>query len=86
MHPFDTATLLETQPDGSFRGHTSPAYANMVGPFGGATAACLLQAPMQHPARLGEPVALAVNFASALADDEFSIVARALRTNRSAQH
>lgn len=86
MHPFDTATLLETLPDGSFRGHTSPAYANMVGPFGGVTAACLLKAPMQHPQRLGDPVALTVNFAAALADGEFMIVARALRTNRSTQH
>ncbi len=86
MHPFDTATLLELLPDGGFRGHTSPAYANMVGPFGGTTAACLLQAAMQHSARQGEPVALTVNFAAALADGEFRIVARALRTNRSTQH
>ena len=86
MHPFDTATQLETLPDGSFRGHTSPAYANMVGPFGGVTAACLLQAPMQHPLRLGDPIALTVNFAAALADGEFMVVARALRTNRSTQH
>lgn len=86
MHPFDTATLLEPLPDGNFRGHTTPAYANMVGPFGGVTAACLLQAPMQHPQRLGDPIALTVNFAAALADGEFSVVARALRTNRSTQH
>jgi acyl-CoA thioesterase len=86
MHPFDTATHLEPLPDGSFRGHTSPAYANMVGPFGGVTAACMLQAPMQHPLRLGDPIALTVNFAAALADGEFAIVARALRTNRSTQH
>ena len=86
MHPFDTATLLEPLADGHFRGHTSPAYANMVGPFGGTTAACLLQAAMQHPARIGEPVALTVNFAAGLADGEFLIEARALRTNRSTQH
>src|SRR5882757_4439671 len=86
MHPFDTATLLESLPDGSFRGHTSPAYANMVGPFGGVTAACLLQAPMRHTARLGDPVALTVNFAAGLADGEFHVAARALRTNRSTQH
>ncbi len=86
MHPFDTATLLETLPDGSVRGHTSPAYANMVGPFGGVIAACLLQAPMQHAQRLGDPVALTVNFAAGLADGEFIVVARALRTNRSTQH
>ena len=88
MHPFDTdtATLLEVLPDGNFRGHTSPAYANMVGPFGGVTAACLLRAPMQHTARLGEPVALTVNFAPALVDGEFVITARPLRTDRSTQH
>lgn len=86
MHPFDTATLLETLPDDRFRGHTSPAYANMVGPFGGVTAACLLQAPMQHTARLGDPIALTVNFAAALADGEFVITARPVRTNRSTQH
>lgn len=86
MHPFDTATLLEPLPDGNFRGHTSPAYANMVGPFGGVIAACLLQAPMRDARRLGEPIALTVNFAAALADGEFIVQARALRTNRSTQH
>ncbi len=85
-HPFDIATRLEPLPDGSFRGRTSPAYANMVGPFGGATAACLLQAPLQHPARIGEPIALTVNFAAALADGEFTVTAKPLRTNRSTQH
>ena len=86
QHPFDIATHLDTSPDGSFSGRTSPAYANMVGPFGGATAACLLQAPLQHAARLGEPIALTVNFAAALADGDFTIDARPLRTNRSTQH
>jgi acyl-CoA thioesterase len=86
MHPFDTATLLEHLNDGVFRGRTSPAYANMVGPFGGVIAACLLQAPMQHPLRLGAPIALTANFAAALADGEFAVVARPLRTNRSTQH
>ena len=86
MHPFDLATALVAQPDGSFRGNTSPAYANMVGPFGGVTAACLLQAAWLHPARIGEPVALTVNFAAAVADGEFTLTARAVRTNRSTQH
>ncbi|HEY9094695.1 MAG TPA: thioesterase family protein, partial [Hydrogenophaga sp.] len=36
---FDSAIALQPQPDGSFLGHTSPAYANMVGPYGGITAA-----------------------------------------------
>ncbi len=85
-HPFDIATALTLLADGRFAGRTSPEYANMVGPFGGISAACMLNAAMLHPARIGEPVALTVNFASALADGDFTIAARAARTNRSTQH
>lgn len=85
-HPFDAATHLELLSPNRFRGHTSAAYANMVGPFGGVTAACLLQAPLQHEQRLGDPIALTVNFAAAVTDGEFEVVAKAVRTNRSTQH
>lgn len=85
-HPFDDAIHLELQPDGTLLGRTSAAYANMVGPFGGTTAACMLQAPLQHAARLGEPIALTVNFAAPLADGDYSVTARPVRTNRSNQH
>lgn len=86
MHPFDTAMALTPAGDDRFHGATSPAYANMVGPFGGTTGAVLLNAALLHPARLGEPIALTVNFASALTDGAFEIEARAVRTNRSTQH
>jgi acyl-CoA thioesterase len=86
MHPFDAAIALERLADGSFEGRTSAAYANMVGPFGGIMAAQLLNAVMQHPDRLGEPVSLTVNFAAAMADGPFSVAARPARTNRSTQH
>ena len=85
-HPFDEALVLVPQADGSQLGHTSPAYANMVGPFGGVTAAQALNAVLQHPQRQGEPVALTVNFCAALADGPFRTVARPVRTNRSTQH
>jgi acyl-CoA thioesterase len=85
-HPFDQAVALAAQPDGGWLGHTSAAYANMVGPFGGVTAAQALNALLQHPQRLGEPVALTVNFAAALADGPFTVEARPARTNRSTQH
>jgi acyl-CoA thioesterase len=85
-HPFDDAIALNLQHDGRFSGATSPAYANMVGPFGGVTGATLLNAVLQHPARLGEPIALTINFASALEDGGFEIEARPVRTNRSTQH
>ncbi|KQW00068.1 acyl-CoA thioesterase II [Rhizobacter sp. Root1221] len=86
MSAFDDAIALEPQPDGTWLGHTSPAYGNMVGPFGGITAAQALNAVLQHPQRLGEPISLTINFCSALADGPFTVVTRAVRTNRSTQH
>ena len=85
-HVFDQAIALQPQGPDHFLGHTSPAYANMVGPFGGIMAAQALNAVLQHPALLGEPVALTVNFAAAMADGAFLAQARAVRTNRSTQH
>ena len=62
-HPFYEAMALvplaasteERGPDapGHFQGAPHPAYANMVGPFGGITAAQALAAVLRHPARLG---------------------------------
>jgi acyl-CoA thioesterase len=85
-HPFDAAIALEPAGDDLWRGHTSAPYANMVGPFGGVTAAQALAAVLRHPKLLGEPVALTVNFAAALADGPFEVHARPARTNRSTQH
>ncbi|WP_042458930.1 acyl-CoA thioesterase [Neobacillus dielmonensis] len=84
-HPFDAATRL-TEESGNYHGRTSKCYANMIGPFGGVTAATLLRAAMNHPARQGEPVALTVNYAAPLAEGDFVIKARPARTNRSTQH
>jgi hypothetical protein len=85
LHPFDVATALH-RVDDAWRGQTSDAYWNMVGPFGGVVAANLFRAAWDHPERLGEPVALTVNFCAALAKGEFAVVARPARTNRSTQH
>ena len=85
-HPFDAAIALEPQGEGHWRGHTHEAYGNMVGPFGGATAAAALAAVLAHPARQGEPIALTVNFAGPVAQGPFDIEATAARTNRSTQH
>ena len=58
-HPFDEAMALvplaasteERGPEapGHFQGAPHPAYANMVGPFGGITAAQALAAVLAHP-------------------------------------
>lgn len=86
QHPFDRLIDLEPLEGGRWRGRTSEAYANMVGPFGGATAAVALSAIWRHPQRQGEPIALTVNYAGPIADGEFEVEAEPSRTNRSTQH
>ena len=86
QHPFDEAVELTSRGDGRFAGRTTPAFANMVGPFGGSTAAVLLQAVLQHPERRGDPLALTGNFAGPIAYGDFEVVANPVRTNRSNQH
>lgn len=85
-HAFDRAVALALQPDGSFLGGTSPEYGNMVGPYGGITAAQALNAVLLHPGRQGEPVAYTVNYTAPVADGPFTLHARPARTNRSTQH
>lgn len=86
LHPFDSAIALEQVAGHTFEGRTTADYWNMIGPFGGITAATLLQAALQHPERLGDPSALTVNFAGPIAEGPFTIEARPVRTNRSTQH
>jgi len=88
-HPFDEALSLTPDFDavpGQFLGRTSQLWWNMVGPFGGITAAIALKAVMLHPDRLGDPIALTVNYAHGVAKGVFRIVATPMRTNRSTQH
>lgn len=86
-HSFDQALHLTSGDAPNMTlGATSPAYWNMVGPFGGYTAALAIRAVMQNPALLGEPVALTVNYAGATTEGPFTITATPARTNRSTQH
>ena len=99
-HPFDEALRLQpvASPSspassaaaatvaGQYEGVTHAGYWNMVGPFGGITAATLLQAVLQHPDRLGDPLSLTVNYAGALTAGAFTVQAVPVRTNRSPQH
>jgi acyl-CoA thioesterase len=85
-HPFDRALRLRTIDDTSRRGRTQPEWANMVGPFGGITAATLLHAIETHPDRLGDPLALTVNFTAPIVEGDFEILLRVPRTNRTNQH
>mgnify|MGYP000005739973 CR=1 FL=1 len=85
-HSFDQALELQPVDDTRMRGQTHPDWANMVGPFGGITAATLLHAVELRPDRIGEPLALTVNFAAPIVDGEFDITLKPARTNRTNQH
>lgn len=87
-HAFDRALQLahsDTQ-SGLFAGTASPEYWNMVGPFGGTTAALVLRAVLLHPDLLGTPIALTVNYAAAIGPGPLEVLAIPVRTNRSTQH
>ena len=86
MTALDNGIALETNGDGLLRGRTVPEWANMVGPFGGITAASMLRAIELQPDVHDQPVALTVNYLAPIVDGAFDIAARAVRTNRSNQH
>ncbi len=85
-HPFDAA--IRTTPEGpdTFTAVPHPDYANMVGPFGGITAATVLQTMIDHPLAEGHPLALTINYLAPIADGPITITARPVRTNRTNQH
>lgn len=87
-HPFDKAMALDHSDiqAGHFTGATSPDYWNMVGPFGGTTAALALQAVLRHPDVLGTPIALTANYAAAIQAGPVELQATPVKTNRSTQH
>jgi acyl-CoA thioesterase len=85
-HAFDAALALDPVAPGRYAGRTSEAYWNMVGPFGGCTAATVLKAVLSHPDLLGAPLSITVNYAGALAQGPFEVQLLPVRTNRSTQH
>ena len=85
MHPLDVALDFQIV-DGQLTGCTTPAYKNMIGPFGGITAAAMIKAILIHPDVLGEPISLTVNFAAAVQDGPYVLDAKPVRTGRSTQH
>jgi acyl-CoA thioesterase len=84
-HLFDDATHVSAG-DSHWQGRTSDDYWAFVGPFGGATAATILRALIDHPQRSGDPLALTVNFCAPIAQGAFDLDVRLVKANRSTQH
>ncbi|GED96391.1 acyl-CoA thioesterase [Gordonia crocea] len=85
-HVFDEAIRVEARGDGVFYATTHQAYDNMVGPFGGITAATVVNALQQHPDVLGTPLALTINYAAPVANGTWDLHTQIVRTNRTNQH
>src|ERR1700743_2845711 len=85
-HPFDNAIHLDTIDGNVRRGRTHPEWPTMAGPFGGIPSPVMLRAIETQPDRIGEPLALTVNFTAPIADGDFDISPRAARTNHTNQH
>ncbi|HEX6017971.1 MAG TPA: thioesterase family protein [Burkholderiaceae bacterium] len=85
-HPFDAALALTRQADGRHAGTVPPPYWNMVGPFGGTTAAVLMRAALADQPEGIEPVAFTVNYCAALARGGFTIDVRTVSAGKSVRH
>src|SRR5215210_3228785 len=84
-HLFDEATRVSPG-DSRWQGQTSDDYWAFVGPFGGATAATILRALIDHPERAGDPLSLTVNYCAPIASGAFDLDLRLVKVNRSTQH
>jgi acyl-CoA thioesterase len=85
QHLFDDATRV-TAGDSCWQGQTSQDYWAFVGPFGGATAATMLRALIEHPQRSGDPLSFTVNFCAPVTQGGFDLDIRLVKANRSTQH
>lgn len=89
-HALDQAlqlrTLRQDPQGGHYAGQTHAAWNNMVGPYGGILAAVPVHGVQQHPAFLGVPLSLTVNYAGPASPGAWDLHLRLARTNRSTQH
>jgi acyl-CoA thioesterase len=89
-HVFDKAIALTPSADAdtgnTYTGHPSADYQNMVGPFGGITAAKVLNTILIHPDAEGSPVSITVNFLGPIKNEAVTLVPKLTRNNRSNQH
>lgn len=86
LHRFDDATTLTELDEGVYQGRTTTPYANMAGPFGGITSACLMRAVLSDPRVMGTPVSMTVNLCGAVANGVFDITTTVKRQGKYIQH
>jgi acyl-CoA thioesterase len=85
-HPFDIAIALTAEAPDRWMGRTSEDYWNMVSPYGGVTAAVMMQAMLDHPERRGSPLSFTINYIAPIDAGDYVIETELVRANRSSQH
>jgi acyl-CoA thioesterase len=86
-HPFDEAVALKPAEEKcTWHANVHPAYANMVGPFGGISIAQAMNSIMIDTRRQGEPTSMTLNFVAPIKAAPFKIITCLKRTSRSTQH
>lgn len=68
------------------QGQTDDRYWAFVGPFGGTTGATVLRSVLEQANKIGDPLAITLNFCAPLQHGAFDLDVREVRTNRSTQH
>jgi Thioesterase-like superfamily len=86
MHALDASLKLEPLSEGRYRGDPPLAYWNMVGPYGGISAAIALKGVLDDPRCQGEPLSLTVNYCAPVRDCPYELVVENDRTSRTTQH
>jgi hypothetical protein len=85
-HALDQSIQIEQIAPGHFTGPPPKQYWNLVGPYGGISAAIAVNAAMQMKEAIGEPLAITINFTSPLLDAPYDLIMQNVRTGRTTQH
>lgn len=86
QHPLDRSIELTRLADGRYQGSPPKPYWNIVGPYGGISAAIALNAVLMSDKVLGEPLSLTVNFTAPIRDVPFEVAIEVVRSSRTTQH
>jgi acyl-CoA thioesterase len=79
---FDTATRVSPVSANRWQATTDERYWHILGPFGGWTAATLLNAVVSEASFKGDPLAITINFMAPLKPGSIDIQTRQVRANR----
>ena len=85
MHALDQATRLSGDPSDHLRIACTSVPTGPSSGLSAAPRATAMRAVLEHPGRVGDPIALTASFCAPIARGEFAVATKVARTNRSSQ-